>query len=264
MEAMELKSRLSLALEIAAEAGRLTLEHFCRADLVVDHKSDDSPVTVADREAEAHLRLRIAAAFPGDGVLGEEMGESAGESGWRWILDPIDGTKSFIHGVPLYGTLIGVEVEGRSMIGVIHLPALEETVYAMRGGGAWWARPGAAERRARVSSCARLADGLFTTTSAATFERERRRAVYDALQARARLTRSWGDCYGYALVATGRAEVMIDPRMAVWDAAAMLPILEEAGGTFTDWNGVARVDGGEGIATNGLVLAEVLEITQGE
>lgn len=264
MESMELKDRLSLALEIAAEAGRLTLAHFCRADLVVDHKSDDSPVTVADREAEAHLRRRIAAAFPGDGVLGEEMGESAGASGWRWILDPIDGTKSFIHGVPLYGTLIGVENVGQPQLGVIHLPALEETVYAMRGGGAWWSRPGGPERAAHVSSCARLAEGLFTTTSTATYEQGGRRAVYDALQSRARLTRSWGDCYGYALVATGRAEVMVDPRMAVWDAAAMLPILEEAGGTFTDWNGVARVDGGEGIATNGLVLDDVLAITRGE
>ncbi len=264
MDSMDLKHRLSLALEIATEAGRLTLAHFCRADLVVERKGDDSPVTIADREAETHLRRRIAAAFPHDGMLGEEMGEAAGTSGWRWILDPIDGTKSFIHGVPLYGTLIGVELDGRPLVGVIHLPALEETVYAMRGGGAWWSRPGAAERPARVSSCARLADGLFTTTSTATYERLGRRAVYDALQARARLTRSWGDCYGYALVATGRAEVMIDPRMAVWDAAAMLPILEEAGGTFTDWSGAARIDGGEGIATNGLVLDEVLAVTRGK
>jgi histidinol phosphatase-like enzyme (inositol monophosphatase family) len=264
MDSMGLKERLSLALEIATEAGRLTLAHFCREDLVVERKGDDSPVTVADREAEAHMRRRIAASFPDDSVLGEEMGESAGTSGWRWILDPIDGTKSFIHGVPLFGTLIGVKLEGRPQLGVIHLPALEETVYAMRGGGAWWSRPGAEECPARVSSCARLAEGLFTTTSTTTYERLGRRAVYDALQARAGLTRSWGDCYGYALVATGRAEVMIDPRMAVWDAAAMLPILEEAGGTFTDWNGVARVDGGEGIATNGLVLDEVLAVTRGK
>ena len=169
MDSMDLKHRLSLALEIATEAGRLTLTHFCRTDLVVERKGDDSPVTIADREAETHLRRRIAAAFPHDGMLGEEMGESAGASGWRWIIDPIDGTKSFIHGVPLYGTLIGVERDGSPLVGVIHLPALEESVYAARG-GAWGPvreRWNAAPRPTR----AQLADGLFTTTATTTYER---------------------------------------------------------------------------------------------
>ena len=126
----DLQSRLALAVEAAPEAGRLTLEYFRRDDLEVELKCDDTPVTVADRRAEQHLRQRIAAAFPADGILGEEFSEQPGTSGCRWIIDPIDGTKSFIHGVPLYATLVAVEWENHSVLGVIHIPALDECVYA--------------------------------------------------------------------------------------------------------------------------------------
>lgn len=255
--------RLQLALEAAREAGQITLEYFRLDDLVVERKGDDSPVTDADRRAEEHLRARIADAFPEDGILGEELPERPGSSGFRWILDPIDGTKSFIHGVPLYGTLVGVEHEGQSVVGVNLIPALDECVFAAKGHGAWYVLGGQAAKPAKVSACANLSEGLFLTSEVSNFEAVGRRDVYDHLQAAARLTRTWGDCYGYLMLATGRAEVMVDPLMNVWDAAALLPILEEAGGTFTDWQGRPTVHSGQGVATNGRILEEVLAFTRG-
>ncbi len=270
-------ARLEWAVQIAREAGDATLRHFRRADLLVERKADDSPVTVADREAELLLRERIAERFPKDGVVGEEMGTSAGTSGFEWVLDPIDGTKSFIHGVPLYTTLVAVmrEVGGRRSevgvsepcIGVIDAPATGETVYAASGHGCWYlAERGAKPLAARVSSVARLRDGLVLTCDVASFATARKRDAMEAwiaLQRAARLTRTWGDGYGYMMVATGRAEVMIDPVMNLWDAATMQTILEEAGGRFTDWRGAPTVHSGEGIASNSLMADEVLAIVRG-
>lgn len=258
----EISQRLELAKIAAREAGAITLRYFCQENYDVELKQDRSPVTVADREAEEHLRRRIAAAFPGDAILGEEFPEKPGGSGYRWILDPIDGTKSFISGVPLYGTLIGVEYESKSVVGVIHVPALDETVSAAAGQGAWHVRGAAAPRPARVSAKASLAEGLFLTSEIKTYDRVSRRKAYERLEAASRLARTWGDCYGYLLVATGRAEAMVDPVMNVWDCAALQPILEEAGGTFTDWSGRPTIHAGEAVATNGLVLNEVLAITR--
>jgi histidinol phosphatase-like enzyme (inositol monophosphatase family) len=255
-------ARLQVAVEAARQAGWITLEHFRSEDLRVERKADDSPVTLADRRAEEHLRHRILEAFPEDAVLGEELPERSGSSDFQWILDPIDGTKSFIHGVPLYGTLIGVLFRQQPVVGVIHLPALKECVYAASGLGAWSVRGQAAPQPARVSACGSLSEGLFLTSEVVNFEQVGRRDVYDRLQAAARLTRTWGDCYGYLMVATGRAEAMVDPLMAVWDAAALLPVLEEAGGTFTDWQGGRTVHAGQGVATNGRVLDEVLAVTR--
>jgi histidinol-phosphatase len=257
----DVAARLELALEAAREAGEITLEYFRREDLEVQRKGDDSPVTQADRRAEEHLRSRIAAAFADDAILGEELPDRQGTSGFRWILDPIDGTKSFIHGVPLYGTLIAVERAGDPLLGVIRIPALEECVYAAAGQGAWYLQGEKPPRPARVSQRAPLSQGLFVTSEVANFEQIGRRDAYDRLQKAARLTRSWGDCYGYLMVATGRAEVMIDPIVHVWDVAPLLPILEEAGGTFTDWQGRRTIHSGQAIATNGVVLEEVLKVT---
>ena len=258
----EYSSRLELALDAGREAGRITLEHFRRDDLHVERKGDDSPVTVADRRAEEHLRRRIAEAFPEDGILGEEFPERPGASGFRWILDPIDGTKSFIHGVPLYSTLIGIEHDGRSVAGAILIPALDECVYAAEGGGTWYAAGSGPPRPAKVSACAQLAEGLFLTSEIINFDTIGRREVYYRLQAAARLARTWGDGYGYLLVATGRAELMVDPIMNLWDAAAIQPVIQEAGGTFTDWQGRPTIYSGQGIATNGRILDEVLAITR--
>ncbi len=259
----DLEPRLALAVEAAREAGRITLEYFRREDLDVELKCDDTPVTAADRRAEEHLRNRIAAAFPNDAILGEELPEREGTSGFRWILDPIDGTKSFIHGVPLYSTLVGVEFEKQSVLGVIHIPAMNESVYAARGLGAWYVQDQKTPHPAHVSGRHPLKQSTFLTSEVLTFEQNNRRGAYDRLQAAARLTRTWGDGYGYLMVATGRADVMVDPVMAPWDSAALSPILEEAGGTFTDWTGKPCYQAGEGIATNGWLLEEVLKTIQG-
>jgi histidinol-phosphatase len=252
--------RLELAIEAARQAGRITLEYFRRDDLQVQRKGDDSPVTAADCQAEEHLRRRIAEAFPEDAVLGEELPERPGSSGFRWILDPIDGTKSFIHGVPLYGTLVGVEHQGMPVLGLILIPALGECVYAATGQGAWYVVADGPPRPARVSDCPSLAEGLFLTSEVANFSRIGRRDVYHRLEDTARLSRSWGDCYGYLLVATGRAELMVDPVAAVWDLAALLPVIEEAGGTFSDWQGRRTIHSGQCVATNGRIHGEVLAL----
>jgi histidinol-phosphatase len=263
----EAASRLEWAVQIAREAGDGTLRHFRRADLRVERKADDSPVTVADREAEELLRKRIAERFPEDGVIGEEFGIAEGTSGYQWVLDPIDGTKSFVHGVPLYTTLVAVLKNGTALIGVIDAAATGETVYAATGAGCWYLpERDAKPQSAKVSSVARLNDALLVATDVSTFSTARKRDAREAwiaLERATRLTRTWGDGYGYLLVATGRAEVMIDAVMNLWDAATMLPILTEAGGRFTDWRGEPTVQSGEGIATNGLVAEEVLAIVRG-
>ena len=258
----DVSARLALALEIARAAGGLTLEFFQQDSVQVERKCDDSPVTQADRQAELLMRERIAAAFPRDGIIGEEHGEVAGTSGFKWILDPIDGTKSFIAGVPLYSVLVGVLRNDESLIGVILVPGLDECVYAAKGEGAWWKKGELAPRPAKVSARRSLADGVFVTSQVDGFGKRSAADAYERLERAAYITRTWGDGYGYLLIATGRAEAMVDPIMNIWDAAAIQPVLEEAGGTFTDWQGKPRIDGGEGIGSNGLVLDEVLAITR--
>jgi histidinol phosphatase-like enzyme (inositol monophosphatase family) len=248
----ELEQLLDFAVELARGAGEITLKYF-RQTPETTTKTDGSYVTIADREAEAYMRKQIAARFPNDGILGEEEGESHGRSGRRWIIDPIDGTFAFVHGVPFYGVLIGVESEGEMSVGVINIPALDELVSAAKGVGCYLNG-----ERARVSHTARLEDALLLSTDFSACERYGFGKAAELLQARAKTSRTWGDCYGYVLVATGRADVMLDPVMNLWDCAALLPILEEAGGTFTDWRGVPTASGGNSIATNGLLFAEVM------
>ncbi len=264
MDEQDLGERLKVAIVSAREAGDITLEYFCRDNYEIDLKQDTTPVTIADRRAEQHLRARISESFPDDGIVGEELPDQPGTSVFRWILDPIDGTKSFISGVPLYGTLVGVEYAGKSVIGVIHMPALAETVHAATGHGAWHSIAGHEPEPTRVSSTEKLSDGLFCLCEYQSFLDTNRKEAYQQLQSAARLTRTWGDCYGYLLVATGRAVLMADPVMNVWDAAAVQPVLEEAGGTFTDWQGNPTIHSREGIGTNGHVLEEVLTITRGK
>lgn len=250
-----LQQTLDFAVQIAREAGEITLDYFRsnRSALVVDRKADGSFVTTADREAESHLRARIGDAYPDDALLGEEEGERAGSSGRRWIIDPIDGTYSFVHGVPLWGVLIGLEVGGESALGVVNLPALGEMVYARRGGGCFWNG-----EAVRVSSTAELDDALLLSTDFGTCERYGFGRACDELQRRVHARRTWGDAYGHVLVATGRADVMLDPVMNIWDCAALQPIVEEAGGTFTDWRGERTIHGGNAISTNATLLKDVL------
>lgn len=255
-----ISARLELALAAAREAGEITLRYYRRDNFEVEYKADTSPVTVADREAEQHLRRRISAAFPDDAILGEEFPAVEGTSPYRWILDPIDGTKSFVSGVPLYGTMVAVDDGTRGVLGVVLCPALDECVYASQGQGAWLVRGQEPPVRARVSTRDEVSEAVFLTTEVRSFAVRGRLAAYQALEAEARLTRTWGDCYGYLLIATGRADIMIDPIMNVWDAAAIQPIIEEAGGVFTDWNGKPTIYAGEGIATNSKLLPRVVRI----
>lgn len=260
-DSLDLNARLSLALELAKEAGDITLKYFRQDNFEVERKSDNSPVTQADREAEQWMRKRLTEAFPEDGIVGEEFGEQPGQSGARWILDPIDGTKSFICGVPLYAVLIGLEHQQKSVLGVIHIPALAEGVYAASGQGAWSYRGDADKQPARVSERP-LSEGLFTTSQSGSFAERGAGEAFHELEKAAYIARTWGDAYGYMLVATGRAEVMIDPEMSIWDAAALQPIMEEAGGSFTDWRGQPTIHSGEGVGCNQASLSQVLEITK--
>ena len=247
---------LQFAVELARGAGDITLKYF-RKTPETTTKTDGSYVTIADREAEAHIRKQIAERFPDDGILGEEEGESQGSSGRRWIIDPIDGTFSFVHGVPFYGVLIGVETDGEMTAGVINIPALGEIVSAAKDSGCYLnGEP------TRVSQTRKLEDALLLCTDFTACERYGFGEAAERLQSRAKASRTWGDCYGYVLVATGRADVMLDPVMNVWDCAALLPIMEEAGGTFTDWRGVGEVDAGNSIATNGLLFDEVMSVVK--
>jgi histidinol-phosphatase len=249
----ELERLLAFAVELAREAGEITLKYF-RSSLVPERKADGSFVTEADRTAERHVRARLEESFPHDAVLGEEEGARAGSSGRQWIIDPLDGTYSFVHGVPLYGVLIGLEVLDEPAVGVVNLPALGEMVYAARGLGCFW--NGA---RVYVSQTARLEDALLLSTDFGACERYGFGRAAATLESRASARRTWGDCYGHVLVATGRADVMLDPIMNVWDCAPLLPILEEAGGTFTDWRGQRTIRGGNAISTNGTLFNEVLQ-----
>jgi len=242
---------LDVAITAAEAGGRRTLAYF-GTDPAVEWKSDQTPVTVADRESEAIMRGIIGKAFPDHAILGEEEGETAGSAPYRWILDPLDGTRTFVRGVPLYGTLVGLEHEDEPIVGVIYLPALGELIAAGRGQGCRWnGRP------CQVSSCDRLDDALVAVTDVRVAQQ--RSGGWDRLAARTYMQRTWGDCYGYVLLATGRSDVAIDPVMNVWDCAALLPVVEEAGGRFTDWRGRRTIRGGDAVATNGALHSAVLE-----
>lgn len=262
--------RLELANKIAKSAGLLTLNYFQTDQFEVIKKGDGSPLTIADQEAEKHLRAAITDAFPNDAIVGEEFGRTEGDSGFCWILDPIDGTKSFITGVPLYGTMVGVEQVGdrsekntrQSVIGSVYLPGLDVGIYAARGQGAWSFQGQQAPVRARVSGQSKLSDSVLVTSAVEAFAERDADQIYQQLSESVYFCRTWGDVYGYYLVAVGQVEVMIDPVLNIWDAAAVQPIIEEAGGRFTDWAGQSRIDAGESIGSNGLVHESVIEITR--
>jgi histidinol phosphatase-like enzyme (inositol monophosphatase family) len=247
-----LEEVLGFAAAVARQAGRLTLEHF-QTGVAVEQKEDDSPVTVADRGAETLLVDLIKERFPEDAVLGEEFGERPGTSNRRWIIDPIDGTKSFVHGVPLYGVMLGVEVDDVPSVGVVYLPGLDEMVCAARGLGCTWnGRP------ARTSDVSDIERAVLLCTDFEDLDVHGKGEAYRRLRREVAFARGWGDCYGHVLVATGRAEVMLDPVMNVWDCAALPPILEEAGGTFTDWRRNRTIRGGDAVSTNGALFDEVM------
>jgi histidinol-phosphatase len=243
--------RLQFAIETAILAGRSTLAHF-QSGTAVDLKEDSTPVTVADRDAERLIRTAIGSKFPEDGILGEEEGES-GRQDRRWVIDPIDGTKSFVAGVPLYATLIAFESEGEAECGICYFPALNELVYAEKGFGASWNG-----RTCRVSDRQSLTGSIVVSGSMKSMEKFGRAAGFADVEGKALACRTWGDAYGHALVATGRAELMVDPVVARWDVSAMSVIVREAGGRFTDFAGGDTL-GNEALSSNGNVHREALE-----
>lgn len=248
-----MRELLAFATELALAAGEVTLRYYGRV-VAHDAKSDGTPVTVADREAERLIRSRVEERYPDHSILGEEFGESNEGARVRWILDPIDATRSFMRGVPLYGVLIGIEIEGESAVGVCHFPPLRETVAAGVGLGCTWNG-----RRCRVSTVSRLSDAVVCTTDVERILSRPEGGGWRMLQQRAAFSRTWGDCYGHALVATGRIEAQVDPVMAPWDAGPFLTIVTEAGGRFTTLDGRATLHGGSGVSSNGVLHDEVLE-----
>ena len=271
MSAATWERELDVARRAVERAGKLTLEHFATANLAIDYKADTTPVTDADRGAEQLIRSELAAAFPDDGIAGEEFPETMGRSGRRWIIDPIDGTASFIRGVPLYGVLVGLELapavttgepaartSDACVVGVAGFPALRETYWAARGTGAF--RDGAP---IRVAATTRLADATIVTSDVKPQCCGDKHDGFLRLIARAARQRGWGDCYGYALVASGRADAMLDPQLNPWDIAALAPILAEAGATFSDWSGRPTIYGGSGVATTPKLRDEILSVLRG-
>jgi histidinol-phosphatase len=255
---VDLREYLDFAAQTAYEAGRLTLGYFRTGTVRHELKPDDTPVTVADREAERLIRARIGTRYPKHAVVGEEYGaEEGADQSHRWIVDPIDGTKAFVRGVPLYGVLIGLEIEGRCEVGAAYFPALDEMVYAATGQGCY-----CNGRRTRVSNAETLERGILSFTDAASFEEHGREEAFRRLRGTTGGARGWSDAYGHALVATGRIELMLDPAMNPWDCALFPPILREAGGYFGDWSGNETIQAGEALSTTRMLLPEVLRLIE--
>ncbi len=255
MESLDLL--LEAALDLSWKAGRITLGYF-QSGVEVERKQDHTPVTIADKSAEKFLVDSLSRIFPDHGLIGEEFGAQRTHERYCWVIDPIDGTKSFIHGVPIYGCLLALidrsaPPDQSTLVGVAHFPALNETVYAARGGGCYWNG-----RRAKVSEVDSLNGATLLCSELTHYDQHE--YAFEALVARTGIQRTWGDSYGYALVATGRAEIMLDPKMHLWDCAPFGVILPEAGGTFTDWAGINTIDAGESIATNGILYDPVFAV----
>lgn len=234
---------LTAVAEVARCAGDVALRYFGHR-IDIERKQDGSPVTVADRLAEETARRWITDRFPHDEILGEEFGYTAG-TGRRWFIDPIDGTKTFVRGVPLWGTMIGVAEGDRVVAGAIYCPAVGELVAAAVGQGTWLNGV-----RTHVSPCDRLDAATILVTDAEFPSNPGRADAWTRLASQVAVTRTWGDCYGYLLVATGRAELMVDDRLSPWDAGPLIPIITEAGGVYSDWRGGRTPDGGDGFASN--------------
>jgi histidinol-phosphatase len=251
---VHLRPYLEFGVQTAYEAGRLTLGYFGTEAARPEFKADDTPVTVADREAERLIRERLGARYPNHAILGEEYGEAEGsDPDHRWIIDPIDGTKSFVLGVPLYGVLIGLEIDGACEVGAAYFPAIDAMVCAATGEGCYLNG-----RRTQVSKTQSLAQGMACFTDAASFGEHDRAAAWERLLSAAGGTRGWSDAYGHALVATGRVELMLDPIMNPWDCGPFPPILREAGGYFGDWSGNETIYANEAMSTTRDLLPEVL------
>ncbi len=252
------RERYETAISAAQQASRLALRYF-DGEFKVEWKQDLSPVTVADREAEALLRARLLGAFPDDGFLGEESGDVSGSSGFRWIIDPVDGTRNFVRRIPLWGTLVGLEYKGQQIAGVVEVPALGHVYRALLGDGAY-----RNNRRIRVSNVGALSEATLFHTSRQWFVRAGCADQFHELAGRVQTERGYGDFYGHMLVAQGSGELMVEHGVHAWDMAALKPIVEEAGGRFSDWDNTPTIYRPDVIASNGKLHAEALRILRGE
>jgi histidinol-phosphatase len=243
---------LEAVAEVARIAGDTALRYF-RTGVAVEAKRDGTPVTIADRTAEETARKWLRTRFPDDGILGEELGEERAGARRRWVLDPIDGTKTFVRGVPLWGSLVAVHEGETILAGAIYCPATGDLVAAALGAGCWWNGS-----RCTVSAVSELAAATILTTDERLTGFPAHARSWRELATRVAVSRTWGDCYGYLLVATGRAELMTDPVLSPWDAVALLPVITEAGGVYTDWCGCVTPFSGAGVVATNAVMAEEL------
>lgn len=240
------------AVEVASIGGDSTLNFF-KKTFDLTFKEDKSPVTNADRNAEKLMRSAIKSRYPGHGIIGEEFGRENEDADVVWVLDPIDGTQSFIHGVPFYTTLIGILIKGKPEVGVIYAPALNEMVSAATGTGCYLNR-----EKVKVRECASLDAATFLTTDLEHIYKHNFAEPFGKLLDQTRLHRTWGDAYGHLMVATGRADIMFDPILNIWDAAALLPVIKEAGGAYFDVSGKETIETGNAISTNPALKKDIL------
>jgi histidinol-phosphatase len=252
----EWQSRYNVAIEAAREAGQVALRYY-DGSFTVEWKADQSPVTVADRQAEQRLRDKLLAAFPNDGFLGEEFGDTPGSSGFRWIIDPIDGTRSFVRGIPLWATLVGLEYQDEQIAGIAEVPALGHTYRALRGDGAY-----RNDRRIHVSDVGALSEALVFYSSFSWFIKAGRQAAFIQLTQHTDRTRGYGDFYGFVLVAQGSGELMIEHGVHAWDVAAIKVLVEEAGGRFSTWDGSGSIHQPDVLVSNGKLHDAALAILQ--
>lgn len=249
---MDLSPYRAFLIELAEKSGDFIRPLFANPTLSVEFKADESPVTAADKGAEQLLRSLIAKQFPSHGVIGEEFGNDRPDAEFVWVLDPIDGTKSFITGVPLFGTLIALMHNGQPVLSAIHQPILRQL---MLGDNTTATLNG---RIMRVRPTTRIEEATFLTSDPLNPAKYQNGAAYETLTRRARLVRTWGDCYGYLLVAAGFADIMCDPIMNPWDIQALIPIIRGAGGIITDWQGRDPVKAESIIAANPTLHPQVI------
>lgn len=253
LPAAELRAYMDFARRLATLSAAVIRPYF-RGDYRVDIKADRSPVTIADMKAEETMREAILAEFPDHGVIGEEFGNYQPDAPYQWVLDPIDGTKSFISGSYLFGTLIALAYQGRPLLGVIHQPIVGD--YLVGDGSHAWLN----DRPVHVRACSRIEDAILLNTSHWNVFQHQDGPAFEALSRRVQRYNNWGDCHGYFLVATGGADIMTDPILNVWDLMALIPVVEGAGGRITDWQGRDPLGGSGSVATNGTLHDEVIRL----
>lgn len=238
---------------LASGSGKI-IKRYYRVPINVDTKEDDSPVTIADKKAEEFLRETIMKEFPDHGIIGEEFGETNPDADYKWVLDPIDGTKSFISGTPLFGTLIALLKNSNPILGAINFPILDELLIGDNITAAL------NDKSVKVRNRTGISEAVLLTTDIKSYERYQSRKALDNLISKVKMLRGWGDCYGYYLVASGYADIMIDPIMSVWDTMALIPVIRGAGGIITDFKGNDPVKGTSIVAASPDIHSKVIEV----